>query len=180
MQVSTISFEKATSVHRLKRLPDWFRNLRSLSNICGNKRGCQCVSLFAVPPPHHSKSCYLSSWYKLPRPIQACYKRAWEVHQPKEGNSTNAEVSCHFLYSSNYDTSDLCPTYLALLTRVFSENSIFTWLNGSKITNKHEVQSEGWSVYSKITWKKNSIQLGNLHLPVLQNSNDLPSVLSMI
>ena len=105
VQVSTISFEKATSVHRLKRLPDWFRNLRSLSNVCGNKRGCQCVSLFAVPPPHHNKSCYLSSWYKLPRPIQACHKRAWEVHQPKEGNSTNAEVTCHFLYSSNYDTS---------------------------------------------------------------------------
>ena len=28
--------------------------------------------------------------------------------------------------------------------------------------------------------KKKTIQLGNLHLPVLQNSNDLPSVLSMI
>ena len=48
----------------------------------------------------------------------------------------------------------LCPTYSALLTRVHSENTMFTWLNGSKITNKHEVQSEGWSVYSKITWKK--------------------------
>ena len=112
-----------------------------------------------VPPPHHNKSCYLSSWYKLPRPIQACHKRAWEVHQPKEGNSANAEVTCHFLYSSNYDTSDLCPTYSALLTRVFSENTIFTWLNGSKITNKDEVQSEGWSVYSKITWKKKQSNL---------------------
>ena len=28
--------------------------------------------------------------------------------------------------------------------------------------------------------KKKAIQLGNLHIPVLQNSNDLPSVLSMI
>ena len=78
-----------------------------ISNVCGNKkRGCQWVSLFAVSPPHHNKSCYLYSWYKLPRPIQACHKRAWEVHQPKEGDSTNAEVTCcHFLYSSNYDTS---------------------------------------------------------------------------
>ena len=125
VQVSTISFEKATSVHRLKRLPDWFRNLRSLSNVSGNKRGCQCVSSFAVPPPHHSKSCYLSSWYKLPRPIQACHKRAWEVHQPKEGNSTNAEVTCHFLYSSNYDTSDLCPTYSSAYQSVFWKYHIY-------------------------------------------------------
>ena len=28
--------------------------------------------------------------------------------------------------------------------------------------------------------KKKTIQLGNLHLPVLQNSNDLPLVLSVI
>ena len=64
--------------------------------MCGiMKRGCQCVLLFAIPPPHHNKSCYLYSWYKLPRPIQACHKGAWEVYQSKEGNSTNAEVTCN-------------------------------------------------------------------------------------